>query len=51
MFNIGVYGLDENVVATERDYIDPNNGEKLNDGSIRVPRITGERAYEIYGKS
>jgi hypothetical protein len=51
MFNIGVYGLDENVVATERDYIDPNNGEKLNDGSIRVPRITGEKAYEIYGKS
>jgi hypothetical protein len=51
MFNIGVYGLDENAATTGRDYIDPNKGENLSNGSIRVPRITGENAYKIYGKS
>jgi hypothetical protein len=51
MFNIGVYGLDENAATTGRDYIDPNNGENLSNGSIRVPRITSENAYKIYGKS
>jgi hypothetical protein len=51
MFNIGVYGLDENAVTTGRDYIDPKNGENLKDGSIRVPRITSENAYKIYGNS
>jgi hypothetical protein len=51
MFNIGVYGLDENAATTGRDYIDPNNGENLSNGSIRVPRITSENAYKIYGRS
>jgi hypothetical protein len=51
MFNIGVYGLDPKTETTGRDYIDPNNGENLSNGSIRVPRITSEKAYEIYGKS
>ncbi len=51
MFNIGVYGLDPNAVTTGRDYIDPNQGEKLKEDLIRVPRITGEMAYKIYGKS
>jgi hypothetical protein len=51
MFNIGVYPLDPKAETTGRDYIDPNNGENLSDGSIRVPRITGENAYKIYGKS
>ena len=51
MFNIGVYPLNPKVETTGRDYIDPNNGESLSNGSIRVPRITGEKAYEIYGKS
>lgn len=51
MFNIGVYGLDSKITTTGRDYIDPNQGENLKDGLLRVPRITGERAYNIYGKS
>lgn len=51
MFNIGVYGLDSNITTTGRDYIYPNKGENLKDGSIRVPRITAEKAYKIYGKS
>lgn len=51
MFNIGVYGLDSKINTTGRDYIDPNCGEKLKDGSLRVPRINGELAYKIYGKS
>ena len=51
MFNIGVYGLNPNITTTGRDYINPNQGETLKDGSIRVPRITDEMAYKIYGKS
>ncbi len=51
MFNIGVYPLNPKAETTGRDYIDPNNGEKLKDGLIRVPRISGENAYKIYGKS
>ena len=51
MFNIGVYDLDAKITTTGRDYIDPNHGENLKDGSIRVPRISGENAYKIYGKS
>jgi hypothetical protein len=51
MFNIGIYPLDPKITTTGRDYIDPNNGENLKDGSIRVPRISGENAYKIYGKS
>lgn len=51
MFNIGVYGLDSSIITTGRDYIDPNRGENLKDGLIRVPRITAETAYKIYGKS
>ncbi len=51
MFNIGVYPLNPKFETTGRDYIDPNNGESLSNGLIRVPRITGEKAYEIYGKS
>jgi hypothetical protein len=51
MFNLGVYGLDPKAETTGRDYIDPNNGENLSSGSIRVPRITSEKAYKIYGKS
>jgi len=51
MFNIGVYGLDPNAETTGRDYIDPNRGEKLADGTIRVPLINGEQAYRLYGKS
>ena len=51
MFNIGVYGLDPNITITGRDYINPNQGENLKDGSLRVRRITGETAYKIYGKS
>lgn len=51
MFNIGVYDLDAKITTTGRDYIDPNQGENLKDGSIKVPRISGEDAYKIYGKS
>lgn len=51
MFNIGVYGLNPKAATTGRDYIDPQRGENLPDGSIRVPLITGENAYKIYGKS
>jgi hypothetical protein len=51
MFNIGVYNLDPKAETTGRDYIDPNHGENLQDGLIRVPRITGKNAYKIYGKS
>lgn len=51
MFNIGVYDLNPEITTTGRDYIDPNNGENLSNGSIRVPRIKGEQAYKIYGKS
>jgi hypothetical protein len=51
MFNIGVYGLDPGITTTGRDYIDPDKGENLPDGSLRVPRITGEKAYQIYGKT
>jgi hypothetical protein len=51
MFNVGVYPIDPKAETTGRDYIDPNNGEKLSNGSIRVPRITSEKAYETYGKS
>lgn len=51
MFNIGVYGLDPNADTTGRDYIDPNRGEKLTDGTIRVPLIDGDQAYKTYGKS
>lgn len=51
MFNIGVYGLDPDSETTGRDYIDPDRGEKLGNGSIRVPRIDDKVAYKIYGKS
>ena len=51
MFNIGVYGLDPKAETTGRDYVDPDRGEHLKDGSIRVPRIDHETAYKIYGKS
>ncbi len=51
MFNIGVYRLNPNAPVTGRDYIDPNRGEKLSDGSIRVPLINHDDAYKIYGKS
>lgn len=51
MFNIGVYGLDPDSETTGRDYIDPDRGEKLGNGSIRVPRIDDKAAYKIYGKS
>lgn len=51
MFNIGVYGLDPDSETTGRDYIDPDRGEKLGNGSIRVPRIDDKTAYRIYGKS
>ena len=51
MFNIGVYTLNPKAATTGRDYIDPQRGEKQPDGTIRVPRISGEQAYKIYGKS
>lgn len=51
MFNIGVYGLNPKAATTGRDYIDPQAGENLSNGTIRVPRITGDEAYKIYGKS
>jgi hypothetical protein len=51
MFNIGVYRLNPDASTTGRDYIDPNRGEKLTDGTIRVPLITHDDAYKIYGKS
>lgn len=51
MFNIGIYGLNPKAPTTGRDYIDPQQGENLKDGSIRVPLITAEKAYKIYGKS
>ncbi|MFT3743896.1 MAG: hypothetical protein QM785_06325 [Pyrinomonadaceae bacterium] len=50
MFNIGVYGLDPDSETTGRDYIDPDRGEKLGNGSIRVPRIDDKTAYRIYGR-
>lgn len=51
MFNIGVYGLNPNAATTGREYIDPQQGENLKDGTIRVPLISSEEAYKIYGKS
>lgn len=51
MFNIGVYRLNADAPVTGRDYIDPNRGEKLSDGSLRVPLISHDEAYKIYGKS
>ena len=51
MFNIGVYGLNPKAATTGRDYIDPQQGENLSNGTIRVPRISGDEAYKIYGKS
>lgn len=51
MFNIGVYPLKTDAPTTGRDYIDPNRGEKLTDGSLRVPLISHDEAYKIYGKS
>lgn len=51
MFNIGVYGLDPDAVTTGRDYVDPDHGERLPDGSLRVRRIDAKTAYRTYGKS
>ena len=51
MFNIGVFGVKQKGSFTGRDYIDPNNGEKINGGLIRARRIEKEAAYKIYGKS
>ena len=51
MFNIGVYELNPKATTTGRDYIDPNRGENVKDGSIRVPRISARMAYKFYGKS
>lgn len=51
MFNIGVYGLNPKAATTGRDYIDPDQGENLKDGLIKVRRISGENAYKIYGRS
>ena len=51
MFNIGVFGVKPAESFTGRDYIDPSNGEKLKDGTIRARRIEKEEAYKLYGKS
>jgi hypothetical protein len=51
MFNIGVFGVNPSVGFSGRDYIDPANGEKLNDGLIRARRLNGDEAYKLYGKS
>lgn len=51
MFNVGVYGLNPKAATTGREYIDPRRGENFKDGTIRVPLISGEEAYKIYGKS
>ena len=50
-FNIGVYGIDPNVKLGGRQfYLDPMNGEKLSDGSLRVRHLTMKEANGIYGK-
>jgi hypothetical protein len=51
MFNIGVYPLDPKAPTTGRDYVDPQNGQNLPNGTIRVPRLTARTAYKLYGKS
>jgi hypothetical protein len=51
MFNIGVFSVKSKDSFTGRDYIDPTNGEKLKDGTIRARRIEQDEAYKLYGKS
>jgi len=42
--------IDPTVPAAGRDYIDPEHGEKLGDGSIRAPRLGEREAYDLYGE-
>ncbi len=51
MFNIGVFRIREKEDFNGRDYIDPSNGEKLSDGTIRAKKIDKDAAYKLYGRS
>lgn len=50
MFNIGIFGVNPKDPFSGRDYVDPQGGEKLPDGTIRVRRIEQKEAYRLYGK-
>lgn len=51
MFNLGVFGIDPKTGFSGRDYIDPQGGEKLSNGLIRVRRIEAEEAFKLYGRA
>jgi hypothetical protein len=49
IFNLHILGVDpSNPEATGRLYLDPN-GEKLEGGLIRAPRLDHEEAHRLYG--
>jgi hypothetical protein len=50
-FNIGVYGVNPDQKITGRDYIDPDGGEKVAGGLLRVRRLEQDEAYKLYSKA
>jgi hypothetical protein len=50
-FNIGLYGINPDKNITGRDYIDPDGGEKLAGGLLRVRRLQQDEAYRLYSKT
>ena len=48
IFNIHVIGLGENKKRTGRVYLDPN-GDKVQGGLIRAPKLNHEKAHKLYG--
>jgi hypothetical protein len=50
-FNVGIYGLSPDNETIYREYLDPERGENLPDGTIRAPRLSREEAYRRYGNA
>lgn len=48
MFNVGIFGINSGEQTTGRDYVDPDRGEKLPDGTIRARRLDHKEAYKLY---
>jgi hypothetical protein len=48
---VAAYDLDPNAEPARREFVDPLAGTPQADGSLRVPRLTAEAAFQRYGRA
>jgi hypothetical protein len=48
--SVGIFGINPRQSFVGREYVDPNGGEKIRDGVLRVKRLEQNAAFRLYNR-